>query len=183
MAIDPAVPPITSPACSSSPATATTPQDQPGPVHHERDGNPARRASPNCRPARLTWPRPSPPRSLPDPGLLPGAAVTTGPGTASRTIDSIQVLNTNGVTLAGGPLTVTGNGARRPKRRPVPRRNGCRRGRRPADHQRGQPLTLAGTVARLGRLLGGVCQRTDGPHTAGRAARTSASSSLSASQI
>ena len=42
-------------------------------------------------------------------------AVTTSAEVPSgRTAESIQVFNTNGVTIAGGPITVTGNGAAAP---------------------------------------------------------------------
>src|ERR1043166_450022 len=42
-------------------------------------------------------------------------AVTTGPEVpADRTPLSIQLFNTNGLTLAGGPITVTGTGAAAP---------------------------------------------------------------------
>src|SRR5207247_373349 len=42
-------------------------------------------------------------------------AVTTGPEVpGSRTIESIQLFNTNGLTIAGGAITVTGNGGAAP---------------------------------------------------------------------
>jgi len=43
------------------------------------------------------------------------SAVTTGVEIpSSRTVDSVQEFNTNGVTLAGGPLTITGNAGAAP---------------------------------------------------------------------
>ena len=62
----------------------------------------------------------SPRASPPDAALIlvysqANNAVTTGVEVpASRTVDSLQDFNTNGITIAGGPLTVTGNAGAAP---------------------------------------------------------------------